>query len=78
MTKNLSQIIENAFEKRAEINLNTSLNIQGEIRDAVNETLALLDAGKIRICEKENEIWQVNQWIKNMKRSDHKLSVVTL
>ncbi len=64
MTKNLSQIIENAFEKRAEINLNTSLNIQGEIRDAVNETLALLDAGKIRICEKENEIWQVNQWIK--------------
>lgn len=64
MTENLSQIIENAFEKRAEINLNTSLNIQGEIRDAVNETLALLDAGKIRICEKENEIWQVNQWIK--------------
>jgi 2,3,4,5-tetrahydropyridine-2-carboxylate N-succinyltransferase len=64
MTKNLSQIIENAFEKRAEINLNTSLNIQGEIRDAVNETLALLDAGKIRICEKNNEIWQVNQWIK--------------
>ena len=60
MTKNLSQIIENAFEKRAEINLNT----QGEIRDAVNETLALLDAGKIRICEKQNEIWQVNQWIK--------------
>lgn len=64
MTENLSQIIENAFEKRAEINLNTSLNIQGEIRDAVNETLALLDAGKIRICEKQNEIWQVNQWIK--------------
>jgi 2,3,4,5-tetrahydropyridine-2-carboxylate N-succinyltransferase len=60
MTKNLSQIIENAFEKRAEINLAT----QGEIRDAVNETLALLDRGEIRICEKKDNVWQVNQWIK--------------
>jgi 2,3,4,5-tetrahydropyridine-2-carboxylate N-succinyltransferase len=60
MTKNLSLIIENAFEKRTEINLST----KGEIRDAVNETLALLDRGEIRICQKENNIWQVNQWIK--------------
>lgn len=60
MTKNLSAIIENAFEKRLEINQAT----KGEIRDAVNETLALLDAGKIRICEKTQGVWQVNQWIK--------------
>jgi len=60
MTANLAQIIENAFEKRAEINLQTS----GEIRDAVSKTLALLDAGQIRICEKKDNIWQVNQWIK--------------
>ncbi len=60
MTQNLSQTIENAFEKRAEINLST----QGEIRDAVNQTLALLDAGQIRICQKIDDIWQVNQWIK--------------
>ncbi len=60
MTKHLPSIIENAFEKRAEINLTT----QGEIREAVNETLALLDSGKIRICEKKDDIWQVNQWIK--------------
>lgn len=57
---NISQIIENAFEKRAEINFST----KGEIRDAVNETLALLDRGEIRICEKKDNIWQVNQWIK--------------
>ncbi len=57
---NLSSIIENAFEKRLEINFAT----KGEIRDAVVETLNLLDAGKIRICEKNAEIWQVNQWIK--------------
>lgn len=60
MTNNISQIIENAFEKRAEINLTT----QGEIRDVVNQTLALLDRGEIRICEKKEDIWQVNQWIK--------------
>ncbi len=60
MTNNISQITENAFEKRAEINLAT----QGEVRDAVNQTLALLDCGEIRICEKKNEVWQVNQWIK--------------
>jgi 2,3,4,5-tetrahydropyridine-2-carboxylate N-succinyltransferase len=60
MNNNLSKIIETAFENKAEINQ----SIKGEIRDAVNETLALLDRGEIRICEKQNDIWQVNQWIK--------------
>ena len=60
MIENLSKIIENAFEKRSEINLQTG----GEIRDAVVKTLDLLDCGKIRICEKKDEIWQVNQWVK--------------
>jgi 2,3,4,5-tetrahydropyridine-2-carboxylate N-succinyltransferase len=60
MINNLKNIIENAFENRAEINLNT----QGEIRDAVNKTLNLLDNGEIRICEKIDFSWQVNQWIK--------------
>ncbi|MBM5782156.1 MAG: 2,3,4,5-tetrahydropyridine-2,6-dicarboxylate N-succinyltransferase [Pelagibacterales bacterium] len=60
MTENLAQIIEKAFENRNEINLSTT----GEIRNSVNETLALLDRGEIRICEKKNGIWQVNQWIK--------------
>lgn len=60
MTENISKIIEAAFENRAEINLQT----QGEIRDAVSETLNLLDAGHIRICEKQDGEWKVNQWIK--------------
>ncbi len=60
MTENLAKIIENAFENRAEINLST----KGEIRDAVNSAMALLDSGKLRICEKKNNIWQVNQWVK--------------
>ena len=58
--KNLEQIIENAFEKRAEINFQTT----GEIRDAVNEIMNKLDSGNLRICQKINNSWQVNQWLK--------------
>ena len=64
MVKNLEQIIENSFEKRAEINLQT----KGEVRDAVNDTMALLDAGKIRICENIGESWQVNQWMNSRQQ----------
>jgi 2,3,4,5-tetrahydropyridine-2-carboxylate N-succinyltransferase len=34
------------------------------VRDAVNQTLALLDSGALRVCEKKNNIWHVNQWAK--------------
>ncbi|MSP33726.1 MAG: 2,3,4,5-tetrahydropyridine-2,6-dicarboxylate N-succinyltransferase [Rickettsiales bacterium] len=60
MIQNLSQIIEKSFENRAEINFST----KGETRDAVNQTLALLDSGSLRICEKKPDGWQVNQWVK--------------
>lgn len=60
MTKNIAQIIENAFENRAEINF----SIKGEVRDAVAEALNLLDCGKLRICEKQDEKWIVHQWVK--------------
>ncbi len=35
-----------------------------KILDAVSETIELLDAGKIRVAEKKNNEWHVNQWIK--------------
>lgn len=60
MTQQLAEIIESAWEARDGISLNT----QGEIRDAVNEALALLDAGKARVAEKADGGWQVNQWLK--------------
>jgi len=74
MTNNLAQIIEKSFENRAEINLQT----KGEIRDAVNQTLALLDLGAIRVCEKIDNSWRVNQWIKkaillSFRLNDNKL-----
>ena len=56
----LEKIINDAFEDRDNINVNTS----GNIRNAVDETLNKLDSGNLRVCEKINNEWQVNQWIK--------------
>ena len=56
----LERIINDAFEKRDNINVNTA----GDIRNAVDETLNKLDSGSLRVCEKINNEWQVNQWIK--------------
>ena len=56
----LEKIINDAFEERDNINVNTA----GDIRNAVDETLNKLDNGSLRVCEKINNEWQVNQWIK--------------
>jgi 2,3,4,5-tetrahydropyridine-2,6-dicarboxylate N-succinyltransferase len=60
MTINLQNIIEEAFENRNEI----SGESHPEVSKAVSATLALLDSGKLRICEKENGDWKINQWAK--------------
>ena len=56
----LEGIINKAFENREKINIDTT----GDIRNAVDETLNNLDSGIIRVCEKINNEWLVNQWIK--------------
>lgn len=57
----LAQTIDAAFDARDTITLTT----QGEVRDAVNEALNLLDNGKARVAEKDAEgNWSVNQWLK--------------
>lgn len=57
----LQTTIDNAWEARDTVNLETT----GEIRDAVNEALELLDSGKARVAERESVgKWNVNQWLK--------------
>jgi len=56
----LENMINKAFDSKESINQET----QGEIREAVDETLNSLDKGLIRVCEKINGNWIVNQWIK--------------
>ena len=57
----LETSIETAFDNRDTIDTNT----QGEIRDAVNTALNLLDSGEARVAHRENDgSWTVNQWLK--------------
>ncbi len=58
---NTQNIIEEAFEKRADI---TPRNVDTLVRDAVNETIDQLDRGEIRVAEKREGGWVVNEWVK--------------
>jgi 2,3,4,5-tetrahydropyridine-2-carboxylate N-succinyltransferase len=61
MTQQLQQIIDQAWEDRANIN---PANGAAELRDAVSHVIAGLDAGTIRVAEKTTGDWVVNQWVK--------------
>ncbi len=57
---NQQQIIDAAWEDRANINAQT----QGDVRDAVQAALDALDCGKMRVAEKQGDAWIVHQWLK--------------
>ena len=61
MSEQLSTVIEAAWEDRA----STGLDTGGTVRTAVEEALALLDAGAARVAEPDGAGgWRVNQWLK--------------
>ena len=60
MTDQLATIINAAWDARDGVSSAT----QGELRDAVQTALAGLDDGSLRVAEKRDGIWQVNQWLK--------------
>jgi 2,3,4,5-tetrahydropyridine-2-carboxylate N-succinyltransferase len=56
----LAQIIDDAFERRADVSPAT----KGPVRDAVEHALDLLDGGVVRVAEKQADgSWHVNQWL---------------
>ncbi|MGD8812359.1 MAG: 2,3,4,5-tetrahydropyridine-2,6-dicarboxylate N-succinyltransferase [Thioalkalispiraceae bacterium] len=57
----LKNIIENAFENRAEI---TPRNVDTIVKEAVSEVMQQLDEGKVRVAEKQDGGWVVNEWLK--------------
>lgn len=57
----LSQIIEQAFERRSEF---SPTSTPDEVRQAVTAVLSELDAGTLRVAEKIAGQWQVHQWLK--------------
>ncbi len=57
----LEKVIDAAFENRDSVNIST----RGEIRDAVETALNLLDSGLVRVAVRGADgIWTVNQWLK--------------
>lgn len=55
----LENIIEDAFENRAQ-----GFKDNEKVGAAVQEAIALLDAGQVRVAEKQGSGWHVNQWLK--------------
>src|SRR3712207_4627809 len=52
--------IDAAWEDRAHVSPSTT----GAVREAVEESMNLLDSGKARVAEKTGGEWQVHQWLK--------------
>ncbi len=57
----LAATIDEAFERRADIN---AKNSPPSLRHAIEECIELLDSGQARVAEKKNGQWTVNQWLK--------------
>jgi 2,3,4,5-tetrahydropyridine-2-carboxylate N-succinyltransferase len=59
--QDLQEIIENAYQRRAEL---TPRNVETLTRDAIIEAIEQLDSGKARVAEKIDGEWVVNEWLK--------------
>ncbi len=57
----LEKIIDAVWEERAAL---TPATAKAEVRDAVGDTIALLDSGRLRVAEKRDGQWVTNQWAK--------------
>ena len=56
-TNELEKIINEAFEKKQ----NISEKSDNKVLEAINKTIELTDSGEIRVAEKKNKDWVVNQ-----------------
>jgi 2,3,4,5-tetrahydropyridine-2,6-dicarboxylate N-succinyltransferase len=57
----LQELIDSAFERRAEL---TPKNLSATLGSALDEALELLDSGRARVAERQGSEWRVNQWLK--------------
>lgn len=73
MSEPLKTVIESAFEARDSVNAQTT----GEIREAVETALAMLDRGEARVAEKRDGEWIVNQWLKKAVLLSFRLNDMT-
>ena len=57
----LQALIESAYEERATL---SPESVSRELRGAVETSIEELDAGRLRVAEKRDGAWHVNQWLK--------------
>jgi 2,3,4,5-tetrahydropyridine-2-carboxylate N-succinyltransferase len=57
----LKNVIEEAFEHRADI---TPRTVDTHVKEYVSEAIRLLDSGELRVAEKVDGQWVVNEWLK--------------
>jgi len=69
-TASLQSTIEAAFEARDTVTPAT----KGEVRDAVESALDMLDSGAGRVAERQGGEWVVNQWLKKAVLLSFRLS----
>lgn len=70
----LQTVIDAAFDARADVTPDT----KGEVREAVEEALALMDSGALRVAEKGDDgDWIVNQWAKKAVLLSFRLNDMT-
>ena len=69
--QDLAATIDSAFDARDDFNADTA---PAAIRDAVEETLARLDDGSLRVAEPTADGWQVNEWAKKAVLLSFKLA----
>ena len=59
-TKSFEKIINEAWENKSQTNSKSNK----KLLKTINQTIELLDSGKIRVAEKKNSSWITNQWVK--------------
>ncbi len=72
-TAQLQSAIDTAWDNRDSIDINTT----GDVRDAVTNVLQMLDSGQVRVAEKADGEWQVNQWLKKAVLLSFRLNDMT-
>jgi 2,3,4,5-tetrahydropyridine-2-carboxylate N-succinyltransferase len=72
--QDLQRVVETAFEDRDQIGAGT----RGEVRDAVEAVLDLLDRGEVRVAEKGPGAWVVHQWLKKAVLLSFRLNDMSL
>ena len=58
--KSFEKIINEAWESKNQV----SSKSNKKLLKTINQTIELLDSGKIRVAEKKNSSWITNQWVK--------------